>query len=73
MSADIIMNVILLIFLSFVVFIFVLTIIKTNPFFSLIWPRSSAWLEHQPFKLGVAGSNPVGASSLTAVRSTATK
>ncbi len=23
--------------------------------------RSSVWLEHRPFKPGVAGSNPVGA------------
>ncbi len=25
-----------------------------------VWARSSVWLEHRPFKPGVAGSNPVG-------------
>ena len=28
------------------------------------WLRSSAWLEHRPFKPGVGGSNPLGAMFL---------
>ena len=36
-------------------------------------PRSSAWLEYHALNVGVAGSNPVGAILLIAVRNTATK